>query len=385
LITEAGVAGKVYDSSVATAGHARDASTDLRRRREGEAVDMSSKPITIRDVAAMAKVSQGTVSKVLNDGPGVGDKTRSRILKLIQDLDYHPDAAARSLSVRKTGSIGVVIPHTGSYSMSSAYWPILLTSITEGVAARNQNVLLSTAQSEEDADSAYRSILRGRRVDGLIVGAEQFRPKQLAELLFKGFPFVMVGKNPVVQHWHVDVDNVGGAQAMTRHLVELGHRHIAMLAGPEGLPYVEGRVEGFRAAMTAAGLEPRVFHCPYDPESAARCVNELLGEPPRATALFAAAGDLTTFAIAAAQELGLAIPSELAVVAFDEHPFYEYFSPPITAVSQPIHRLGQCALEMLFTLMDGKEPPSRGCILPTRLVIRSSCGSGAPIRARRGP
>jgi LacI family transcriptional regulator len=342
------------------------------------------KPLTIRDVAAMARVSQGTVSKVLNDAPGVGAETRSRILKLIRDLDYHPDASARSLSARKTGSIGVIIPHTGNYSMSSAYWPTLLTSITEGVAARNQNVLLSTARSEEDADSAYRSILRGRRVDGLIVGAEQFRPKQLAELLFKGFPFVLVGKNPVVQHWHVDVDNAGGAEAMTRHLVELGHRHIAMLAGPEGLPYVQERVEGFQMAMEADGLEPRVYHCPYDAGSATRCVNELLSVQPRATAFFAAAGDLTTVAIAAAHELGLSIPTDLALVAFDDHPFYEYFSPPITSVSQPIHDLGQAALDMLLTLMDGKEPETRGRILSTRLVIRSSCGSGAPIQAESG-
>jgi LacI family transcriptional regulator len=336
---------------------------------------MERRPLTIRDVAAMAKVSQGTVSKVLNDAPGVGAKTRSRVLKLIQDLDYHPDATARSLSARKTGSIGVVIPHTGSYSMSTAYWPILLTSITEGVAARSQNVLLSTARSEEDADSAYRSILRGRRVDGLIVGAEQFRPKQLAELLFKGFPFVLVGKNPVVQHWHVDVDNAGGARAMTRHLVQRGHRNIAMLAGPEDLVYVQERVEGFRAAMAESGLEPRVYHCPYDPASAARCVYEMMCEPPRVTALFTAAGDLTTFALATAREMQLAIPCDLALVAFDDHPFHEYLSPPITAVSQPIHALGQAALEMLFVLMEGGEPETRGHILPTQLVIRGSCGS----------
>jgi LacI family transcriptional regulator len=345
---------------------------------------MQRRPLTIRDVAAMARVSQGTVSKVLNDAPGVGDETRSRILKLIRDLDYHPNASARSLSARKTGSIGVIIPHTGGYSMSTAYWPILLTSITESVAARNQNVLLSTARSEEDADSAYQSILRGRRVDGLIVGAEQFRPKQLAELLFKGFPFVMVGKNPVVQHWHVDVDNAGGAHAMTRHLIGLGHRHIAMLAGPADLLYVQERVAGFRTAMGAEGLAPRVHHCPYDAESATRCINELLGVQPRVSALFTAAADLTTIAVAATRELQLSIPSDLALAAFDDHPFYEHFSPPITAVVQPIHDLGQAALDMLLTLMDGKEPDTRGRILPTRLVIRSSCGSGATTNAENG-
>jgi LacI family transcriptional regulator len=343
------------------------------RRRDGRA-DGQRVPLTIRDVAAMAQVSQGTVSKVLNDAPGVGAETRSRILRLIQDLDYHPDASAQSLVARKTGSIGVIIPHTGNYSMASAYWPVLLTAITEKAAARNLNVLLSTARSEEDVDSAYRSILRGRRIDGLIVGAEQFGQKQLVELLFKGFPFVMVGKSPFVSHWHVDVDNAGGASSMARHLLQLGHRHIAMLAGPEAYPSVQERVEGFRAAMTAAGLEPRAYHCAYHGESAMRSIKELLKVEPRPTALFVAAGDLVAAALAATRELGLAIPEDLALAAFDDHPYYEYFRPPITAVSQPIHDLGEAAFDLLFALMDGEPPERRDKILPTRLVIRRSCG-----------
>ncbi len=322
----------------------------------------------------MAGVSQGTVSKVLNDAPGVGAETRTRILKLIQDLDYHPNASARSLVARKTGNIGVIIPHPGSYSMSSAYWPILLASIAERAAARNLNVLLSTARSEEDVDSAYQSILRGRRIDGLIVGAEQFRQKQLAELLFKGFPFVLVGKSPFVSHWHVDVDNRGGTSSMTTHLIQRGHCRIAMLAGPEAYPSVKERVEGFRTTMAAHGLEARVYHCEYHTDSAARCIKQLLAVEPRVTALFAAAGDLTTAAISATRELRLAIPADLALVVFDDHPYYEYLCPPITAVSQPIHELGEAALDLLFALMDGRSPEQREYVLPTRLVIRASCG-----------
>jgi LacI family transcriptional regulator len=340
-----------------------------------------SKNLTIKDVAAMAGVSQGTVSKVLNDAPGVGAATRKRVLKLIQDLDYHPNASARSLVGQRTGNIGVVIPHTGSYSMSSAFWPTLLTAITETAAAKSLNVLLSTARSEEDADSAYRSILRGRRVDGLIVGADQFRPKQLAELLFKGFPFVIIGKNPVVQHWYVDVDSVGGSHAMTTHLLDVGHRQIAMLAGPEELPYVRERVEGYTTAMTERGCEPRVYHCSYHTETdtARRCLKELLGVSPRITAVFTGAGDLTTVVMATAREMGLRIPCDLALAGFDDYPYYAYFSPPVTAVRQPIHELGHAALDMLFTLMDGQEPETRGRVLPVSLEIRASCGQPGPV------
>ncbi|NLZ44870.1 MAG: LacI family transcriptional regulator, partial [Clostridia bacterium] len=148
--------------------------------------------ITIQDIADLAKVSKGTVSRVINGGPGVGAETRKRILKLIEELDYQPNASAQGLASRRSYNIGVIIPHTGSYSMSTTYWPTLLTAITEKAALQDYNVLLSTARSEQDVDSAYRSILKGKRVDGLIIGAEQFGEKQLAGLLLKDFPFVMV-------------------------------------------------------------------------------------------------------------------------------------------------------------------------------------------------
>ncbi len=351
----------------------RAAGTARRSRARGGARGPQTH-LTIRDVAAMTGVSQGTVSKVLNDAPGVGAETRSRVLKVIEDLDYHPNASARSLSARRTGSIGVIIPHTGSYSMASAYWPVLLTAITESAAARNLNVLLSTARSEEDVDSAYRSILRGRRVDGLVVGAEQFGQKQLVELLFKGFAFVTVGKSRYVSHWHVDVDNIGGAREMTNHLIRLGHRRIVMLGGPSHFPSVQERLEGYRAAMVAAGLEPRSGHSAYHDESASQTIKELLRVEPRPSALFVGAGDLVIPALAAARELGWAVPADLALAAFDDHPYFEHFDPAITAVSQPIHDLGQAAADLLFALMEGKTPATREVILPTRLVIRESCG-----------
>jgi LacI family transcriptional regulator len=334
--------------------------------------------ITIKDIAALARVSKGTVSKVLNEGHGVGADTRRRILKLIDDLDYQPNAAAQGLASRRTYNIGVIIPHTGNYSMSSAYWPLLLTAIADQAAAKNFNVLLSTARSEEDVDSAYRSILRGRRVDGIVVSAEQFGQKQLAELLVKGFPFVMVGKSPFLSHSYVDVDNAGGSRDMTNHLLSLGHRHVVMLAGPEHLPSVRDRVQAFRAAMSGAGLEPRVLHCSYHGShqvgATAESIKAVILARPRCTALFVAAGDLIPAAMRSTAELGLRIPGDVALVSFDDHPLYEYFSPALTAVSQPIHDLGQAAADLLFSLMDGTEREEKSLILPTRIVKRRSCG-----------
>lgn len=324
----------------------------------------------------MAHVSKGTVSRVLNEGPGVGKDTRQRVLKLIESLDFHPNAAARGLAVRRTNTIGFVIPHTGRYSMTSTFWPVLLTAITEQAAARGINVLLSTTRSEDDVDSAFRTILRGRRIDGAIVGAEQVGERQLAELVLKNVPFVMVGKRPHVTPWCVDVDNAAGARMATEHLIGLGHRSIAMLAGPQHLPYVQDRLRGFQHAMSAKGLDGSlVLHCHYQTDEVIRVAHEALKGDHRITAIFAAAGDIVLGALKACREAGRSVPGDLSLVSFDDHPFFAHFSPGVTAVSQPLEEMGRAAVDMLFQLMDGKEPTRRAVILPPLLVERGSCSA----------
>lgn len=332
--------------------------------------------ITIKDIAELAKVSIGTVSRVLNDVPGVGEETRKRILKLIKELDYQPNASAQGLAAKRSNNIGVIIPHTGAYSMSSAYWPALLTAITEKAAASDYNVLLSNTRSEEDIDSAYQSILKGKRIDGLIIGADQIGDKQLADLVLKDFPFVMVGKNQNVAHYYVDVDNSGGAKNITEHLIQLGHKKIAMLAGPKNYPSVVARVNGFKEAMENAGLDfSNIYYCPYWNKRAMEISQKIIRDNTEITAIFAAAGDLLTGVMKAVKTEQIRIPDDLAVVSFDDHPLYEFLSPAITTIRQPITQLGETAANQLFLLMEGKIPDHKGKILPTEMIIRESCGS----------
>jgi LacI family transcriptional regulator len=332
--------------------------------------------VTIRDIAEMAQVSKGTVSRVINGTPGVGDETRRRILRIIKELDFQPNASAQGLAAKRTNNIGLIIPHTGKYSMSNDYWPILLTEITQQAAIRDYNVLISTARSEDDVNSAYKTILKGRRVDGLIIGGYQFGEKQMAELMLKDFPYVIIGRNSYISSNYVDVDGLAGARRMTEHLIGLGHREIAVLAGPEEFINIQERVQGYKEAMARAGLEPHaVFHCRYRQEEIVRQTKAILEQRPRPTALFAVAGDLAVGVLKAVHDLNLKIPEELAVVFFDDLPIYECFWPPITAIRQPIDQLGSTASNLLFTLLDGKTPMLKSVILPTELMVRESCGS----------
>ena len=331
--------------------------------------------ITIKDIAKMANVSKGTVSRVINGKPGVGEDTRKRIIELIKAVNFQPNASAQGLAAKRSFNIGVIIPHTGSYSLSTTYWPFLLTAINEYAAAKDYNVVLATTRSEDDIDSAYRSILKGQRIDGLIVGAEQFGDKQLAALLLKDFPFVMVGKSPNISHFHVDVDNTGGAYQITKHLVNRGHSNILMLAGPKPYLSVQERVNGFRNAMSEAGLNTyEIINCPYQEERAYALSQKALKSYPKIDAIFAAAGDLVPGVLKALRNLKLRVPQDVALASFDDHPLYDFFSPRITTIRQPIEQLGRVAAELLFKLMEGEEVPIESLLLPTELIIRDSCG-----------
>jgi DNA-binding LacI/PurR family transcriptional regulator len=329
--------------------------------------------VTIKDIAEMAHVSKGTVSRVINGVPGVGDDTRRRVLKLIESLDFHPNASARGLAARKTNTMGFVIPHTGKYTLTSTFWPVFLTVVTQEAAARGINVLLSTARSEDDVDSAFRSILRGRRIDGAIIGAEQFGEKQLAELLLKNLPFVLVGRNSRITTHYVDVDNTLGARMAAEHLASQGHERLAVLAGPDSLPYVADRISGVRQTCREHGLaDPVVVHSPYDTLEAARCVEGILLSRPMVTGIFVAAGDLVLGTLRACSDLQRSVPRDVSIVSFDDHPFFAHLAPGITAVAQPIEEIGAAAVDMLLELMAGREPERSAMVIAPRLVERGS-------------
>jgi LacI family transcriptional regulator len=332
--------------------------------------------MTIRDIAEMAHVSKGTVSRVINGVTGVGEETRSRVLKLIESLDFHPDASARGLAARKTNTIGFVIPHTSNYTLTSTFWPMFLTIVTQEAAARGINVMLSTARSEDDVDSAFRTILRGRRIDGAVIGAEQFGEKQLAELFLKNLPFVMMGRSSHISSHYIDVDNALGGRMAAEHLAANGHSQVAMLAGPDGQPYVHDRIRGFRDVFRERGLpDPVVVHSMYDAAEAARCVEGILLSKPAVTALFVAAGDFVVSTLKACSGMRLHVPFDVSLLSFDDHPFFAHLSPSVTAIAQPIEELGVAAVQMLCELMAGREPERRAMIIAPRLVERGSCAA----------
>jgi LacI family transcriptional regulator len=335
--------------------------------------------LTINGIAKMAKVSKGTVSRVINNGRGVGDKTRERILQLIKNVNYQPSAIARSLVSLKTNNIGIVVPSDFGSGISTAFWPRILSSITKAAAEFNMCVLVTTFNvEEENVAASYKRIIAEHRVDGIITFADILGKRRTAELIVGRYPFVSIGRDEGIRHHFIDVDNREGARTMTDYLVKLGLRNIIFLCGSKSLPSVRARIAGFKDVIAR---HPQVKgHClevPYTNHETQKMIVNFLREHPDVDALFIGAGNFVIDGLIACKHMQLSIPEDIAFACFDELEFFNYknlLTSPITSISQPLADLGREAVIMLNALLQGESKVTRKKILHTTLNIRESCG-----------
>lgn len=337
--------------------------------------------LTINQIAELAQVSKGTVSKVINGHRGISPTTRDRILKLVHQLDYHPDASARALALQRTGVLGFLIPHQASTSLSGHFWSVVLSGISQEAAHLGYNLMILTPPREGDIEGALNPVLKRRSVDGLIVGSELLDLASLNDLVLHKIPFVLLGQNPSFSHYCVDVDNTQGSRSMVRHMVEQGYRHIGALFGPAYYPYVKERLAGYRQELQAQGVSwQAVAYSEYDPQSVQANLAQLLDAHTDLDALYlGSGGDFLLETLQTFRKRGLKIP-EIGLGVFDDHPYLELLTPRITAVRQPVFRAGQEAVGILQCLIQNA-PPDRPLVhLATELIERESCHRSTPAK-----
>jgi DNA-binding LacI/PurR family transcriptional regulator len=333
------------------------------------------KKITIKEIAEIAGVSKGTVSRVINNIPGVGQKTRERIQRLIKKMKYEPNAIARSLASKRTGNIGVIIPHEAGYYLSNNYWPILLSVITKAAAKAGYAVMLSTSQKEGDVESAFNLMLNGKRIDGIITGSEMLEEKQVHEMIEREIPFVMVGKSPMIDGYYVDIDNRGGMFELTMHAMKQGYKRILFICGPEYYNNVQERVAGFHDAVAKnEAILWKVVHTHYEQPDVQKIIVTCINSGFKPDVVLTGAGDLFISTYSALKTLNLPIPESIGFASFDKLRFYDFFNPKITAIKQPIEELGEASFEMLFKLMNSRQPESKSKRFACTLEIGESCG-----------
>jgi LacI family transcriptional regulator len=333
--------------------------------------------VTIRDVARTASVSVATVSRVLNESGPVHDETRRRIRDVVERLDYSPHGAARSLITRKTSTLGVVLP-----DLYGEFFSELIRGIDSCARESGYHVLVSGSHSDRSEIEAVLRATRGR-VDGLIVMSPDLDSRTLKTSPHDGLPIVLLNGNGS-RFDSIHVDNYGGARAMTRHLIGLGHRDIAHLSGPAGNRDAAERLRGYRDAMRTVSRHPArdlVIEGDFREGAGYRAGGLLLGRKTLPTAVFAGNDAMAIGLLAAFQEAGLRVPDDVAVAGFDDIPIARFMTPALSTVRVPIAELGERATHRLLQHLAAPNGHAvRHETIPTTLVVRDSSG----VKTREG-
>ncbi len=322
----------------------------------------------------MADVSKGTVSKALNNKPGIGDETRQRILDIAEQLGYQPDSSARALSNRQTCNIGLIIPHEAGHSLDNSYWPVLVSSIAEEAAQNGYNLMLFTPRREGELDDVYNSLISSNKVDGLIIGSELLDSPQISRLRESQIPFVLLGKHPEIEHHCVDVDNSFAARSMTEYMLNRGYRKIAFITGPAVYPYNRARLKAYRDAMENRGLPPCHGEADeYDNRSIREAVRKIYALCPRPEGIFVGAGGDFLYTIL--EELNHRSVEEqpAGICVFDDDRVLDFIGPGLTAVRQPVQDLGRAATKGLLHLIKAPDMKRMQSIFKTTITERGSC------------
>ena len=337
-------------------------------------------PVTLKDIAARLNLSVTTVSRALGGYADVATETQQRILRTAREMGYHPNVIAQSLQRQRSNTLGFVIPASGR-SLSDPFFLDLLSGIGDGAAERGFDLLVSTCaplSSEEVA--VYERLVRGRRVDGVVIARTRRDDQRLSYLLEQRFPVAAFGRTDMeLAAPYIDVDGASGIVLAMAHLLDHGHRRIAFISPPSYLMFAGHRLAGYRE-----GLKRRQL--PFDPDlvvegdlsqaSGHEVMSKLLTLVNRPTAVLCGNDLMALGAIHAIQERSLAVGEDIAVVGFDDIPLAEHAHPPLTTVRQPIYDIGKRLAAMVASIVVGDDPADHQLILQPELVVRASSVNG---------
>jgi LacI family transcriptional regulator len=335
----------------------------------------------MRDVAERAGVSVTSVSHFVNKTRPISNAMQVRIEQAMAELSFKPNALARSLRLKQTKSVGVIVPDS-----TNPFFANITHSIEKELFAYQYNVILGNSDSNVDRALIYLRVMTERQVDGLIfidVGASGDALKELLPRL--SIPLVLVDRViPGLDVDYVTVTNTKGGFDATNHLLSLGHRRIACLTGPPDLPTSADRRQGYIQALTDAGISPDeklIYAGDFQIESGYTGGIHLLERSPRPTAIFAANDLMAVGVMRAAADLGLSVPAELSVVGFDDIPLARFSTPALTTITQPTLQIGVITASFMLRRIQDEQLPPEQKILETSLVVRHTTG---PVPAAKG-
>ncbi|MET7438280.1 LacI family DNA-binding transcriptional regulator [Streptomyces sp. NPDC004082] len=330
---------------------------------------------TLEEVAARAGVGRGTVSRVINNAPGVRGSTREAVRRAIAELGYVPNLAARSLAGRRADAVALVMTETDWRLFGEPFFSEVVRAVGDALTDTGMQLLLTLIRSETER-RRFVEYARGGRVDGVLlmsVRAQDPLPDMLADA---GLPTVLLGRRTGEECvTYVDADNVGGARSAVSHLLDSGRGTIATITGPLDMYVAQCRLRGYREALRRAGVadEPSlVVEGDFTEESGRRAMAELIERHPGIDGVFAASDTTAAGALTALRAAGRRVPDDVGVVGFDDFLLAQNTDPKLTTVRQPVDEIGRAMVRLLGEEMEEPAVAWRHVILRTELVLRDS-------------
>lgn len=331
--------------------------------------------VTIKDVAKKAGVSPSTVSRVMSNHPRISRETVRKVKEIMEELGYHSNMAARSLVSNKSFTLGMVLPRPAEELFQNHFFAENIRGITTQASRAGYDVLMTAGHSVQEELEAVTRLVKGKRVDGIILLQSRKSDPLIAFLKKEKFPFILIGHYGDDDILCVDNDNVQASFDATSHLINQGHERIGFVSGPPNLTVSHDRLEGYKQALADNGirLAPEwIVEGEFLQESGYRAMSFFMNLPERPTALVVI-DDIVTFGILRGlTELGYKVPDDLSLVSFNNIALSELSSPPLSSVDIGIYQLGYMASQQLIRQIQGDKPQQLRTIVPHRLIVRES-------------
>lgn len=328
---------------------------------------------SIAEIAAICKVSKATVSRVINNNPqGVGEETRARVLKTIQQLDYRPNALARSVATSRSGMIGVVVP-----DVSNFFYPKLIRGITDCMDTKGYSVIVANSDYDPEREAKQLLSMIDKRVDGILLCSGVSNKEFLSRFRKYHVPTGLVGRtfDSSLSDVSISGDNVRGAVKSAEYLIRSGNRRIVYVEGNPDISGSRQRMEGYRKAHEEAGLPVReelTLHGEYSIDFGRRAAARLLEEKTEFDAIMTGSDLIAIGIVSQLLRSGVRVPEDVEVVGFDDIELASVIDPPLSTISKPHYDMAWHIADQLLKVIGGEPVPLSHTVVEPQLVLRAT-------------
>jgi LacI family transcriptional regulator len=327
---------------------------------------------TIKDVAKLAGVHPSTVSRVINNDSRISEKTKNKVIYVVNKLGYTPNAIARGLKTKRTNTIGMLIP-----DMTNPFFAYLARGVEDAASENGFNIILCNSDEKLEKERTYLKILKEKRVDGLILSSVHIKDKSIFRLEKIKYPYILVSRDIAgLDKNCIIVNDIAGGTMATEHLIKLGHRRIAHITGPLKVKSAINRLEGYRIALKKNHIEYKeelVEEGDFRIAGGYKAMKKLLKLSELPTAIFAANDLVAMGAMQAIQQKKYHIPEDFCIIGFDDIKLASFVYPTLSTIRQPMLEMGALAVKILLRIIRGGEFNQKKVVLKPKLIIRESC------------